>query len=281
MKYVFAFLLFLFTSIHSFGQKTPFSIGVIDSVKSIELNETRILNIYLPVGYSADSAQTYNVIYLLDGSADEDFIHVSGVVQFCNFSWINLLPPSIVVGISNVNRKRDFTFPAKDTVLPEIIRAYNVDFSSAGGSDKFMSFIETELQPYIDKNYKTNSYKMLIGQSLGGLLATEILYKKPLLFNQYMIISPSLWWDYESLLNYNASVLNSSFTQNLELYIAVGNEGKVMVRDAKKLYKQLKKSKASNLSVEFKFLGNKNHATIMHQAILNGFEAFNQLKTIQ
>jgi predicted alpha/beta superfamily hydrolase len=281
MKYVFAFLLFLFTSIHSFGQKTPFSIGVIDSIKSIELNETRILNIYLPEGYSADSAQTYNVIYLLDGSADEDFIHIAGLVQFCNFEWINILPPTIVVGIANVDRKRDFTFPAKDSVLPEIIRAYNVDFSSAGGSDKFMSFIETELQPFINKNYKTNSNKMLIGQSLGGLLATEILYKKPHLFNQYMIISPSLWWDYESLLNYDAKVLQPTFTQKLEIFVAVGNEGKVMEGDAKKLYKKLKNSNSSSVSVDFKFLGNKNHATIMHQAILNGFEAFNELKTVQ
>lgn len=274
MKYFFTFLFILFGSIHSIAQKTDFSIGVIDSLKSIELNETRRLNIYLPEGYSADSAQTYNVIYLLDGSADEDFIHVSGIVQFCNFSWINLLPPSIVVGISNVDRKRDFTFPTT-------IQKDKEDFPTTGESAKFISFIEKELQPYIDKNYKTNSNKMLIGQSLGGLLATEILYTKPQLFNQFLIVSPSLWWNAESLLKGNPEILNTSYSSKTELFVAVGNEGKIMERDAKKLYKQLKKSKATNLSVEFKFLGNKNHATIMHQAILNGFEAFNKLTTIQ
>jgi len=281
MKTLLSQIAILFISFTSFSQQVPFSIGVIDSIHSNILNETRVINVYLPQNYSSDSSKTYNVIYLLDGSADEDFIHVAGLVQFCNFEWINLLPPTIVVGIANVDRKRDFTFPAKDSILPEIIRAYNVDFSSAGGSDKFMSFIESELQPFIEKNYKTNSNKMLIGQSLGGLLATEILYKKPHLFNQYMIISPSLWWDYESLLNYDAIVLQSSFTQKLELFVAVGNEGKVMEGDAKKLYKQLKNSKSISVSVDFKFLGSKNHATIMHQAILNGFEAFNQLKTIE
>jgi hypothetical protein len=54
-----------------------------------------------------------------------------------------------------------------------------------------------------------------------------------------------------------------------------------MEGDAKKLYQQLKNSNSSSVSVDFKFLGNKNHATIMHQAILNGFEAFNELKTVQ
>lgn len=274
MKYFFTFLFILFGTIQSIAQKTPFSIGVIDSLKSIELNETRRLNIYLPEGYSADSAQTYNVIYLLDGSADEDFIHVSGIVQFCNFSWINLLPPSIVVGISNVDRKRDFTFPTT-------IQKDKEDFPTTGESAKFISFIEKELQPYIDKNYKTNSNKMLIGQSLGGLFATEILFTKPQLFNQYLIVSPSLWWNEESLFKGNPEILNASYSSKTELFVAVGNEGKIMERDAKKLYRQLKKSKAKNLSIEFKFLGNKNHATIMHQAILNGFEAFNKLTTIQ
>jgi hypothetical protein len=274
MKYVFIFL-FIFLNIkRSFTQKNAFSIGLIDSLQSIELNETRRLNIYLPEGYSADSAQTYNVIYLLDGSADEDFIHVSGLVQFCNFSWINILPATIVVGISNVDRKRDFTFSTT-------IQKDKNDFPTTGESAKFISFIENELQPYINRTYKTNGNKMLIGQSLGGLLATEILYSKPQLFNQYLIVSPSLWWNAESLLKGNPEILNGNYSNNTELFVAVGNEGKIMERDAKKLYKQLKKSKAPNLSVEFKFLGNKNHATIMHQAILNGFEAFNELKTIQ
>jgi predicted alpha/beta superfamily hydrolase len=274
MKYVFIFL-FIFLGIKlSFTQKNAFSIGVIDSLQSIKLNEIRRLNVYLPEGYSADSAQTYNVIYLLDGSADEDFIHVSGLVQFCNFSWINILPPTIVVGISNVDRKRDFTFPTN-------IQMDKDDFPTTGESANFIYFIENELQPYINRTYKTNDNKMLIGQSLGGLLATEILYTKPHLFNQYLIVSPSLWWNAESLLKGDPEILNASYSSKTELFVAVGNEGKIMEHDAKKLYKQLKKSKAANLSVEFKFLGNKNHATIMHQAILNGFEAFNELKTIQ
>ncbi|MGO8056281.1 alpha/beta hydrolase-fold protein, partial [Rhizobium leguminosarum] len=58
--------------------------GQIDKIQSIELSETRILNIYLPDGYSPDSSTTYPVIYLLDGSANEDFIHIVGIVQFLN-----------------------------------------------------------------------------------------------------------------------------------------------------------------------------------------------------
>ena len=93
------------------AQTKPFILGEIATIQSVELAEKRSLNIYLPEGYSPDSTTTYPVIYLLDGSADEDFIHVVGLVQFSNFPWVNILPPTIVVGIANVDRKRDFTFP--------------------------------------------------------------------------------------------------------------------------------------------------------------------------
>lgn len=248
--------------------QTPFSIGVIDSLYSEELNENRIINIYLPLDFSADSIQSYNVIYLLDGSADEDFIHVAGLVQFCNFSWINILPPSIVVGISNVDRKRDFTFPTS-------IEKDKIDFPTTGASAKFISFIEKELKPFIEKSYHTTGNNMLIGQSLGGLLATEILVTKSEMFNQYVIVSPSLWWNNESLLNIDFSSLKTMQTRKINVQISVGNEGSVMVKDAKRLYRALKKIKMKQLRVSFDYLSDKNHATIYHQALMNAFQNFN------
>ena len=88
-----------------------FVLGVIDEIQSKELKEKRILNVYLPVGYNPKDTVRYPVIYLLDGSADEDFIHIAGLVQFSSFEWINYVPKSIVVGIATVDRRRDFTFP--------------------------------------------------------------------------------------------------------------------------------------------------------------------------
>ena len=88
---------------------SPFILGRIDKIPSVVLGETRTLNIYLPEGYSQDSSTVYPVIYLLDGSANEDFIHIVGVVQF--LIMIERMPKSIVVGIANVDRRRDFTMP--------------------------------------------------------------------------------------------------------------------------------------------------------------------------
>jgi predicted alpha/beta superfamily hydrolase len=242
----------------------PFVLGIVDTIQSVELNEKRVLNIYLPEGYSPDSATAYPVIYLLDGSADEDFIHIAGLVQFTNFPWVNTLPKSILVGIANIDRRRDFTFPTT-------IEKDKKDFPTTGGSAKFISFIEKELQPYIENNYKTTSTKMLIGQSLGGLLATEILFKKPTLFSQYIIVSPSLWWDNESLLSIQPKIKARSFHQNTYVYVAAGKEGKIMENDAKKLVALLRAGNPKYLRVHFDYLNDKNHADIFHQAVYNAF----------
>ena len=260
------------------SQSKPFILGEILEINSSELAEKRTLNIYLPAGYSRSDSSRYPVIYLLDGSADEDFIHVAGLVQFNNFPWINRIPESIVVGIANINRKRDFTYPSS-------IEEDKKQFPGTGHSEKFIAFIEKELQPFIAKEYKVNDSKMIIGQSLGGLLATEILLKKPKLFNKYMIISPSLWWDNGSLLKQNSSMLSEGFSQSTGIYIGVGKEGlspgnipHVMEVDANLLAEKLKAGKSKTVQVHFDYLPDEDHATITHQAIFNAFRLLYPLK---
>lgn len=268
-------LMSLGQNIHSTTNSKPFVLGRIDEIQSAQLGEKRILNIYLPDGYNQEDTTRYAVVYLLDGSQDEDFIHVSGLYQFNTFSWINRVPKSIVVGIANVDRRRDFTYPT--TIQKDKER-----FKTAGKSDKFIGFIEKELQPYIEKNYQVNASKTIIGQSLGGLLATEILLRKPTLFNQYIIISPSIWWDNGSLLNLNSAVLQENFSQPTKVYIGVGKEGltpteipRVMEVDANLLVEKLNKTKSKNLKIYFDYLPAEDHATVTHQAIFNALRLLN------
>jgi hypothetical protein len=247
----------------------PFVLGVIDEIQSAVLSEKRILNIYLPEAYNKNDTIKYPVVYLLDGSADEDFIHIVGLYQFNSFPWIDRVPKSIVVGIASVDRRQDFTYPT--TVEKDKIKN-----PTTGGSAKFISFLEHELQPFIEKKYKTNSTKTIIGQSLGGLLATEILLTKPTLFNKYIIVSPSLWWDNGSLLKKSSDLLMPGFNQSIDVYIAVGKEGlvpgdypRVMEVDANLLAEKIKSTKSKSVKIYFDYLPEEDHATIMHSAVFN------------
>ncbi len=272
-----AILILIFSSTFSYCQKTtkeivtekPFVLGIIDEIQSTELAGKRILNIYLPEGYNKNDTVKYPVVYLLDGSADEDFIHIVGLYQFNNFSWINRVPKSIVVGIATVDRRKDFTYPTT-------IEADKKRYPTTGHSGKFINFIEKELQPYIEKKYKTTSSRTIVGQSLGGLLATEILLKKPELFNQYIIISPSIWWDNASILKLSSSVLSEIFKLKTDVYIGVGKEGlvpgnnpRVMEVDANLLADKINTGLSKTVFVYFDYLPQEDHATIMHQAVFN------------
>lgn len=245
------------------NSKTPLTIGEVVTIDSKILSESRTLNIYLPEGYKVADTLKYPVIYLLDGSMDEDFIHILGLTQFYNLQ-MNM-PKTIVVGIANVDRKRDFTFPTIDKKLKK-------DYPTTGGSRKFIDFLESEVQPYINANYPTTTQKILIGQSLGGLVATEILFKKPILFTDYIIVSPSLWWDNETLLKDAKMFLGAHKKMPANVYVAVGSEGDIMEREAKSLADLLKNSGKQNLKAEFLFLSDENHATILHQAVSDTFK---------
>ena len=263
-KRISAILIGLFCTFLVNAQTTkPFSIGEIKSIKSKILAESRTLNIYLPDGYNKKTK--YPIIYLLDGSANEDFLHIVGLVQFYNMTFN--MPKTIIVGIANVDRKRDFTFPAK-------IEKFKKMHPITGGSAKFIDFIEKELQPYIKANYKTNDSTYLIGQSLGGLVAAEILLKKPDLFSNYIIVSPSLWWDDGALLKQAPALLTGQTDNKKWVYVSVGTEGKEMEEGAAGLVKALQNANKKNMKIDFVPLPKENHATILHNSI---YEAFNIL----
>ena len=257
-------LLFLLSSLNGSAQdlrKSEITIGETLEYQSSVLDEQRTLNVYLPQSYGTDSTKSYPVVYLLDGSKDEDFIHIAGLVQFCSFSWIQIIPESIVVGIGNIDRKRDFTFPTNN-------EKDKADFPTTGHSAKFIAFLEKELQPLISETYRVTDDRTLIGQSLGGLLAAEVLYTQPQLFDNYVIVSPSLWWDDESLLKCDlpADLIGKS------VYVGVGKEGEVMERTARELHAKLEAGITEQNQVYFGFFEEQNHGDALHLAVYDSFE---------
>jgi len=262
--------LLTFGFINAQSVQRPLCIGQVHRVYSQALQQERSINIYLPLNYIPENE--YPVLYLLDGSMHEDFMHIVGLVQFYNLQFA--MPDCIVVGIVNVDRKRDFTF---HTDLKDL----QAEYPSAGHSGAFIEFIETELQPFVKRNFRTNGQNMLIGQSLGGLLACEILLKKPQLFTDYLIVSPSLWWGDESLL-LNAPTLLSEqndMQKATSIYIAVGaDEHPLTKKEAKKFVSALKKNNNPNHHITYLLLDDENHASILHQSISDIFKLMYPLK---
>jgi predicted alpha/beta superfamily hydrolase len=253
------------------NHRNPIVLGYSEEFYSHELGENRVLNCWLPKGYVPGDTMSYPVIYLLDGGLEEDFIHTVGMVHYDNLPWIDYLPPSIIIGIANVDRMRDFTFPS--TVKKE-----KKMYPAHGGSADFISFLTNEVRPYIEQNYRTNGHHMLIGQSLGGLLAAQVLLTRPSLFDQYVIISPSLWWDNGSLLKRDFALTDPGIAEPIRIFIATGKEGQapaegvhVMEEEARMFAEEISRSWGQKADVSLEYFPEEDHATIMHPALFRAF----------
>jgi uncharacterized protein len=245
----------------------PFVFGEVQEITSTVLGQKRTINVYLPDGYS--DTTKYPVIYVLDGSANEDFPHIAGLAQFMNM--YALLPPSIVVGIANVDRKHDFTFPTTSD-------SDKVWVPNSGGSAAFMDFIEKELQPFVERQYPCNGTRTIIGQSLGGLLATEVLFKRPHLFDQYIIVSPSLWWDNGSLAGLAEDWAKANGASSKRMFIAMGKDDDWSRPQVDAVVAALKKQVGKPLAWWYVPFAEETHMTILHRAVYKAFEVLNTKK---
>lgn len=158
------------------------------------LGENRELLISLPESYN-DSIYfpaSYPVLYLLDPQTH--FHSMVAVREALTGGYYNNMPELIIVSIVNTDRSRDLT-PTNGFVIHSGKKIHE----TSGGAGQFLSFINDELKPYIDSNYRTNGYTLLTGHSFGGLFTLYALQTKPESFNAYIVHDPSIWWDNKTI----------------------------------------------------------------------------------
>jgi len=226
MKIIPAYILFiiLFAACKQQPVKTGDSsnkiiIGTIDSVNSATLKEPRKIWVSVPASYTPGSKKKYPVVYLLDG--DGHFLSVTGLIQqLSSVNGNDICPEMIVVGILNTNRTRDLT-PTHVDVDPPYMDSASA--KNSGGGEAFMDFIQKELMPHIDSAYPTSPYKVLIGHSFGGLTVMNTVMHRPGLFNAYVCIDPSMWWDKQKLLKEVADNLPAKQFKNTPLFLGIAN----------------------------------------------------------
>lgn len=237
--------------------------GAVARMHSAVLNEDRRFNIYVPP-YYPDSTR-FDVVYLLDGSAHEDYLHVIGIVDY--LQTYGVIPPTMVVGLSNVDRRRDFTRVSESAEDRK-------SAPTAGGADAFVRFLGEEVIPYVDARNHTTATRTLIGQSLGGLLATQILLEKPELFTQYLIVSPSLWWDSQKLAHTAPAMLKAHAAPGRAVFLALSNEGDEMRKVDTTLDAQLGAAGWPGLRHVFRYYPDETHATDLHISVYDGLKFF-------
>lgn len=188
------------------------------TVESKTLGETRRINVYAPPGFDAKGRSKYAVMYMLDGGVQEDFPHLSNAVD--QAIGADAIEPVFVVGIENTQRRRDMTGPtqvAEDRkIAPQV-----------GGSAQFRAFIRDELIPQVERRFRVNGHRGVIGESLAGLFVVETFLLEPDLFDTYVAISPSLWWNDRTLVRAAAARLDALPRSKSALLLYSANEDNI------------------------------------------------------
>jgi predicted alpha/beta superfamily hydrolase len=227
-------------------------IGEKVTFESTVLNEERTIYVYLPQSYNFSDA-TYPVLYLLDGRTH--FLHASGIAQFLSAN--GMIPEMIVVAVVNVNRNKDFT----PTKLSQV--------AVSGGAEKFMNFFSNELFPFMERNYRVQSYDILMGHSLGGTFATYVLLNKPEMFDGYVSVSPFLMYDNNLLVRETEGKLKKKFSGEIYYYMTVGNEPDYF--EALEFFaKTIETKSPKGLNFEYLQMLDNSHGTMPHLSIYNG-----------
>jgi predicted alpha/beta superfamily hydrolase len=250
----------------------PIVLGTSHALRSAVLGEERRINVRLPSGYGSAAAaeRRYPVLYVLDGGVDQDFPHIAGLAQHGEIS--GTFDQFIVVGITTRNRIWELTTPTQDERYTTYYRANGqpVEFASGGGSDRFRRHIAEEVIPFIDGAYRTTRGRTLIGESLAAYFVVDTLLRQPRLFDDYVAISPSLWWNREELANGAAALMRAQDFTGRRLYITMASEGGTMQRGLDTLLAALRTPAAGALRwVHVNRRSSEHHGSIYHLAALD------------
>ena len=255
------------------AQDDLIDIGKKYTLKSEILSEERGYWVSLPASYNQahNSYKSYPVIYLLDGH-----IHFASVAGMCQFmgrpsNGSRKMPELIVVGVMNVDRQRDFT-PDKIITRRE---------NNTGGGKAFLSFLEEELIPEIDRKFRTAPYRILFGHSLGGLITTHAYLQDKSSFNAFLAIDPSFGtWD-NTVMDEKLETVSSAVFDR-PLYLATANWEKRNIRNRDRhlrFYESLNSKCVDSFNGKLTYFENESHSTVSLPAFYDAmsflFEGYN------
>src|SRR5690348_8506912 len=140
----------------------------VQTMKSSSTGRTYDLYIHKPAGFDKNKDQKYPVLYLLDGQWDFKLLDsvVGGLVYD---KW---MPDIVIVGITY-----NGDHPNYDELRAMDYTPTPGDRKGSGDAPKFLNFMKTELIPFMEKNYRGDPTRRILGgTSFGGLFTLYTMF---------------------------------------------------------------------------------------------------------
>ena len=250
------------------GQTRPFTIANSNRIpiESEITGRAHELVVILPGSYQSETDKTYPVLYFLDAYWDAPLI--SGIHN--NLAWDNLLPEMILVGLSYAGEDADYDDLRARDLTPTPAPGEN---PHAGQAPKFLQFLEEDVLPYVEANYRVSSERALSGNSLGGLFTLYAMYEKPGLFERFIAISPAVGWGDKYLFSRDAQRAEAKRPLPVRLYLSEGGDEYAPFRDPIVAFqKQLKKRGHQGMHLMNATIAGCRHTGVKAEAYTRGLQ---------
>jgi predicted alpha/beta superfamily hydrolase len=254
MKILFFLILTQFSICFAQQKKSDFVIGDKISFESKVLNERKTIVVIPPYNYKDSPDEKFPVVYVLDPG--NNLFATFGIVNYYS-DMLKIMPRMIIVGIVSNDRERDY-LPTPSKEQP-----------TGGGADKFLRFINSELVTLIDSTYPANSERCIIGHSAGGLFAIYALKNQPELFNSFICIDPSLWYNDQSCIKEMTEFLKNNKDIKKSVFISLSNEKEMGVFS---FIEVLEKYAPEGINWDYIHYKNETHNSLGFKSICAGFE---------
>ncbi len=243
------------------GKPKSVALGERVVIHSKILGEDRELMIHLPENYR-ENDRRYPVLVLLDGNTH--LLHASGVVEFLSRN--GRMPEVIVVAVPTMQRRlRDMTPP----ILHDAKSKEEYKRDMIGGADAFLSFLADEMTPWIDKHYRSEPYRVLMGHSLGGLFNMVALLDRPDAFQAHIAASPSLWWDQQTYVKLAEDGLGKIEPPHF-LFLGWSDREASIQEASETLTGWLARNPPAGLEWHYRFYPGEDHGTTPHRTLYDG-----------
>ncbi|WP_431156868.1 alpha/beta hydrolase [Winogradskyella poriferorum] len=236
---------FLIVLLFSFGLGAQ---AIYKTIESEKLQESRELKIQLPRNYDPENKRTYPLVVVLDG--DYLFEPVAGNIDYQAY-WEDI-PDCIVVGINQSNTREDDFYYDEDSFLP-------VEDGAA-----FYEFLASELIQFIEKEYNTSNFRIIIGHDLSANFLNYFLFKDKPLFRSYVALSPDLAPEMTTRLNDRLTDIE----QKTFYYLATADADISFLKQSiNESDSKLKLITNENLSYNFDSFEDANHYSLVGRGI--------------
>ena len=221
------------------------------------------VDVVLPESYKLEKNKRYPTLFVLDGDLNCDLV----TTMVKQISKSGGAPEHISVCLTSDDRLRDFA--------PTVNRDPRGPLGAGGGGDQFLDYIEHTLLPRMQKNYRTNNLRTLLGHSVAGLLVIHAFHSRPALFQAYLAFSPAVWWGDTETATAAMSYVKSG-AANSYLYMNIGNESGEMREVYDNFSRTVARNRNVDLTVQLDTFSDAGHNLTLPAGLYNALAGLSQ-----